>query len=644
MIERASKKKIKQTWLLVVVVYVTGLLLILLTVFYSDLRHTKLSTSRFESFIKNDKMNNIKREVENRIDEINYDLNNLQSSQNIIIRKKILALEGLLISKNIVGINEIVTEFERLISVDKNYLYFILNTEGILLKSGTENSIDGTNIIDLKDKNGVYFAKEMLKSINSINGRYITYLWPKVINGEPLKKTSFCKYIHELDIIIGTGVYEVDLMKDLHETVYSRLKYYYKDKKEYIFVNSFDGKSLVHANSNLINSNISNMKDHNGEFIVNNMMEIISNSGKGFISYPHLEKDSGIVSEKISYINSLGNDWKAYIGMGFHTKDFIFKIDEYKDFFKKEHLNELILSIIIFLLLFVAMYILTKRGVNLQLQYIKQKDLVYEDLFKLSSEGILIVSDIGKVLYQNKLSLKILGSDIQDNIGPTGHIKFKKATENILIVTNLKNRTYYLESRTEEIIYHSIDSYLYFMRDITEEYLKTNELTKMALFDELTALPNRRQLLNDFEDIFSDDSKVKSIVFGIIDLDHFKDVNDTHGHDIGDNVLKTMASSFVARLRSRDHIYRYGGEEFVVILRNINIEHAVEILEEINMTLKVSTMARFGFPVTYSAGTVFVSKESCDSTSFETIFKETDKLLYMAKEAGRNRIMFKPPS
>ncbi len=642
--KRVRRKDITKTWALLVILFVTGLLLILFLMAYSDFKHTGVSASRFESFVISEKMDDIKNEVENRIDEINYDLNSLQSSQNITIRKKILALEGLLLSDNLVDISEIVTEFERLNSVDKNYLYFILSTEGVLLRSGTDNKIEGTNLIDLKDKDGVYFTKEMLKSINSTYGTYVTYHWPKIEDGEPLKKTSFCKYIPDLNIIIGTGVYEDDMIKNLHNTVYSRLKHYYQDKEEYIFVNSFDGRSLVHANRYLINTDISYIKDNNGESIVNNMMEIINNSGKGFITYPYLEKDSDVVSEKISYIETLGSEWGSYIGMGFHTNDLLFEIDQYNDFFKEEHFNELMQSIIIFLLLSIAMYILTKRGVNLQLQYIKQKDFIFEDLFKLSSEGILIIADGGHILYQNKISLKILGSKIQEKISSFAYLGFEKAAENIFKVTNSTNRTYYLEYRKEEIIYHNIDSHIYFMRDITEEYLKTNELTQMALYDELTTLPNRRQLLNDFEDVCSEDSEVNSIVFGIIDLDHFKDVNDTHGHNIGDDVLKTLASAFGGRLRSRDYIYRYGGEEFIVILRNINVEHAAEILDKINITFKDATISRFEFPATFSGGIVFKAKEDFSSITFEGIFKEADELLYAAKEAGRNRVEFRPTS
>ncbi|MFT6985152.1 MAG: diguanylate cyclase (GGDEF)-like protein [Psychromonas sp.] len=647
MVKKANKKILTRNWVVLISIYIIGLFIILFSMFMSDLQHTTLSASRFESYVKKHKMADIKNEVENRIDEINYDLNNLLLIQKRTIKNKINSIEKLLLYSDIPAIEDkelrlkkTVQKYEQLISIDEDSLYFILSIDGVMLRSGTDNRLNGNSIIDFKDRDGVYFIREMLKSMNSPQGINITYRWPKTKDGQPKKKTSFCKYIPELNIIIGTGFYEEDILKELQNSIYSRLQYYYKDSESYVFVNQFDGTSLVHANKNLIGKNVNGIMDQNGESIARNFLKIITSEGKGFLTYPYYEKNSDKVSQKISYVESLGNDWGAYIGMGFHTNDISNEINLYQLFFRNEHFNELKVSLLLFTILSLLMFIFTKRGINLQSKYIRQEELIYEELFKLSPECILIISDKGEVLYQNKHSQKILGNDVNKKAGPFGYLNYDRTNEGFLIITNSKNRRYYLEYRNEEIIYKNIDCQLYFMRDITKDYLKANELKQMALFDELTNLPNRRQLLNDFEDIFTADSNVDSVVFGIIDLDHFKLVNDTYGHDIGDDVLKILASSFTARLREGDYIYRYGGEEFIIILKNIDIKLAADIVKNINDTFKAACERRFGFSVTFSGGILSVNKEDFYNKSFELLFKTTDNLLYAAKEAGRNRIEF----
>ncbi|MFW6344149.1 MAG: GGDEF domain-containing protein, partial [Sediminispirochaetaceae bacterium] len=133
------------------------------------------------------------------------------------------------------------------------------------------------------------------------------------------------------------------------------------------------------------------------------------------------------------------------------------------------------------------------------------------------------------------------------------------------------------------------------------------------------------------------------VSFAMIDADHFKDVNDTHGHLTGDRVLKSLSRMLQDRLRRTDIIGRYGGEEFGIILINTDSEEAKRIMDEIreNFARVRHHSEKKGFFVTFSCG--IASYPAIESP--EEINLAADEALYSAKEAGRNRVVIKksPP-
>ncbi len=167
--------------------------------------------------------------------------------------------------------------------------------------------------------------------------------------------------------------------------------------------------------------------------------------------------------------------------------------------------------------------------------------------------------------------------------------------------------------------------------------LRVRELEKMALLDKLTQLANRYYIEREIQSRF-EEKKRFNIPFGILfmDIDHFKRVNDTYGHDVGDNVLRHVADVLVRNVRPFDLFGRWGGEEFVGIIRNIRQED----LEHLGNRLR-KLVANTHFPhgmeklkVTVSMGATLVD----DDDTMESIFKRADSLLYRSKAAGRNRL------
>lgn len=159
----------------------------------------------------------------------------------------------------------------------------------------------------------------------------------------------------------------------------------------------------------------------------------------------------------------------------------------------------------------------------------------------------------------------------------------------------------------------------------------------MSVTDPLTGLYNRRHFEDCLEREFLRSKRYKSdLSFAIIDIDFFKKINDTYGHSSGDYVLKEVAYLILQTFRKTDMVFRYGGEEFAVIITETPLDKAVIPLERLRISVSENTFKYNGeqINVTISIG---VSGVNEDTESVHQLFENADKALYMAKENGRNQ-------
>ena len=174
--------------------------------------------------------------------------------------------------------------------------------------------------------------------------------------------------------------------------------------------------------------------------------------------------------------------------------------------------------------------------------------------------------------------------------------------------------------------------------DITRWKVAESKLARLAHEDELTGLPNRRHFLKEAERLISIANRHGSPLSLIIfDLDHFKQVNDRHGHVIGDLVLKEVARRFTEQLRSEDLPCRWGGEEFVVLLPLTDLGMATAVAERLRDAFaSVPVNAEeHSLRVTISGGVA----QKLASESLNDCLDRADKALYAAKKTGRNRFL-----
>jgi diguanylate cyclase (GGDEF)-like protein/PAS domain S-box-containing protein len=191
-----------------------------------------------------------------------------------------------------------------------------------------------------------------------------------------------------------------------------------------------------------------------------------------------------------------------------------------------------------------------------------------------------------------------------------------------------------------------VTNYVATMTDITSSKEASEEIHNLAFYDPLTQLPNRRLLLDRLKQalaVSARSGRYGALLF--LDLDHFKTLNDTLGHDIGDQLLKQVSVRLSACVRKVDTVARLGGDEFVVLLENLSskaVEAAAQT-EIIGTKIQASLARPFtiGSHQHHSTGsigaTLFLNEEQA---GVEAILKQADIAMYQAKDSGRNAIRF----
>ena len=164
------------------------------------------------------------------------------------------------------------------------------------------------------------------------------------------------------------------------------------------------------------------------------------------------------------------------------------------------------------------------------------------------------------------------------------------------------------------------------------------QMTEMALTDPLTGLFNRRQMNQRLsEEVARFRRQGADFAVIIADIDHFKEVNDRHGHDMGDKVLARVALLFAEGLRSGDAIARWGGEEFLALLPGAHLRAAEEVAERLRSTAaaRLGDIEGLSGPLTVTCGVATFAP----SASLEACLKAADEALYRGKAEGRNRVI-----
>lgn len=286
----------------------------------------------------------------------------------------------------------------------------------------------------------------------------------------------------------------------------------------------------------------------------------------------------------------------------------------------------------------------------------KIDERVNEEIFKLSIqqavEHVAITDLEGNFTFVNEAYLKRSGYAKEELIGKNPRIlksgkhdsKFynslwvnleKNQPFDAVFINEHKNGSLYYDKQTITpiIVGDKKHGYLIVGRDISNELKNEVHLKNLALKDQLTSLYNR----NGFEKIISKvllnyAENKNEYTFVLADIDYFKSINDNYGHAIGDIVLKEFAKLIHSRIRSTDYAFRWGGEEFLIIL-NTDVKNAYNIIDFLR-----SEIEGYNFPSSIKLTSSFGLCELKNANHNESILK-SDKALYKAKNSGRNKVV-----
>ena len=281
-------------------------------------------------------------------------------------------------------------------------------------------------------------------------------------------------------------------------------------------------------------------------------------------------------------------------------------------------------------------------------------------VYKNSSEAILITNAKNEILAVNPAFERITGYTPAEIMGKDPKIlssgrqdkAFYKAMWDALgkkgfwrgeLWNRKKNGEVYLAWLTINVVYNEDGSVRYYVElsnDFTEKKEAEDMIWRQANFDFLTGLPNRRMLLDRLQqEIVKVNQSGKKLALLFLDLDNFKDVNDTLGHDMGDLLLVDVAGRLNECVREIDTVSRLGGDEFAVILTELSDLRIAETVTQC-MLRSLAQPYRLDGEIAYLSASIGMTVYPDDGTGIETLQKNADQALYAAKQAGRNRMSY----
>lgn len=286
--------------------------------------------------------------------------------------------------------------------------------------------------------------------------------------------------------------------------------------------------------------------------------------------------------------------------------------------------------------------------------------MVYEH----TSEGIIITDDQGIIISINPAFTKISGYQQEDVLSKhfneinynypdkLTHQSMAQATKSLghwqgEMKLQHKNGKLYIAWLTVNTIFkkdNSVHHRVSIFSDITQKKAAEELVLHQANFDELTGLPNRRLLLDRLiQEIKRATRSSSKLALLFLDLDHFKTVNDTLGHDIGDLLLKESSQRLTGSIRLTDTVARLGGDEFIIILSELYDLESVERVVQ-DMLYKMAKPFLFNNEVAHLSASVGIAIFPDDAIVAVDLLKHADQAMYNAKKEGRNRASYFTPA
>lgn len=298
-------------------------------------------------------------------------------------------------------------------------------------------------------------------------------------------------------------------------------------------------------------------------------------------------------------------------------------------------------------------FVSVQRDITARVQAEQERNLLAQALHECN-DAILITDEALHIVFVNRAAERLTGYSAAELLGQSPMLlrsglhesQFYEALENSLsqgqefqgtFINRHKSGALYYAEQSIAVLRDAsglIRHYVGVSKDITQRVQREQALREQAHRDQLTGLLNRHAgeaQLQRCELSAQASGQCFALILG--DVDHFKQVNDTWGHGIGDRVLKTVASVLLDTVRSSDHVVRWGGEEFLVILPDVGLEVAQELAERIRSAVQAQPMPEAGH-CTLSLGVGGGQQGELAAA----LLQRVDNALYESKRRGRNQV------
>lgn len=463
--------------------------------------------------------------------------------------------------------------------------YFIDSLNGDAVLYSTEPDLEGKSILNLKDAKGNFSVKDEIALVNKQNEGFITGYWtnPEYKDNKVYPKITFVKKFEPYNWYMGTGEYTQEVKRDIQQeclNIISQNKYG-SNSQNYIFIDTYDGVEICNGAKRYVGKNIWDFKDAKGTKVVQEEIKLAKGkNNEGFLTYTLKEPKNNFTFTKVTFVEGVP-EWGWIVGTGF-SMDQIDKVIGSDKLQTQKAANREMANVCI-AVIFAALIVfsVTKYITN---AIEKNFSIFRKFLSELSSKGRARI-DIEKLNYKEFKSLAVVANKMMED-------------------------RYEFEEKLK---------------------IKTKQLHILSVTDGLTQMYNHKYICDNLE-IRVQNNK-ENFCIAMIDVDYFKKINDTYGHQCGDEVLEKVASVIKSNITSNDMAGRYGGEEFLLIFLDKGIEEVFNIVEAMRKELFSTIISKKEIKVTISAGIVRHNYENA-----EELLQKADEKLYKAKENGRNRV------
>jgi len=566
---------------------------------------------------------------------------------------------------------------------DLSGYYVVFGLDGTCVMHGANKELEGKNFLDEQDENGQFFIKEGIERLKTEEAFSLVYPWKNPRDTNVRNKIGYVRKFAPLNIYVASGRYEDEVRERIKKETQKLLLNTKYGEYGYIFAYDYDGYTISHGDHSLVGKNRLDVVI-NGHSVIKDIVEGGKRNLEGFfMTYVASYHPTAEDRSKISFIRPIPQ-FRWVIGTGAYLFEENNALLEQEQLLRAKMqstiINMLAVSLIIMLLVMGVMFFISTKLRSVLSRYenhlllsnkqIREQKLVFETLYQKSADGIWLLKegifvDCNEAIIRmfkasdKKELINVTLSDLSPEFQPDDQSSYEKALWMNALASQQGVHKFEWHAKAcdgslfwisvmmttirmdKGIIQHCSVRDITMRKELEEENKKQKKLLiHQVEHDTLTGLPNRNLLQDRLTQSIkkaSRDSKVLGVMF--VDVDKFKSVNDSLGHDAGDMLLKTIAGRMQSSVRETDTVARLSGDEFIVLLDGCKdvSDIFIAIKKLVNAFQEPFFLGNESFKITMSIG---VSVYPNDGETASKLLKNADIAMYKAKSKGRNRYVF----